>query len=473
MTAPSTAVVWFRRDLRVHDHPALVRAVERFDRVAPIFVVDDGLLNRPALLSSNRLWFMSRSVAGLAESLAARGAPLTVVRGDPATLVPEFAAAVGANAILVSRDHAPVGRRRDAAVERAAAARGIAFHAEHGLLVHEPEAVMRADGGGFSVFGPFRRAWERADLRRMLLAPERIPGVLPLGGDGTTVDDFLGDVIPTADPSLMLEPGEDAARARLAAWSRSPALAAYDTGRNRLDQAGTSRLSQDLRWGLVSPVEVLQRSAGDDTGRTRFRSEIAWRDFYAHLLWHRPALAREALRPEFEHVAWQRDEHVADAWRSGRTGYPIIDAAMRQLLASGWMHNRARMVVGAFLTKHLGVDWRVGASHFMTHLVDGDTASNAGGWQWTASTGADPQPWFRIFNPTLQGRRHDPDGEFVRRWIPELAARDDLPGGLIHEPPLGTYLAPIVPHAEARHRALAAYRQAAANQPRTDVVSGA
>jgi deoxyribodipyrimidine photo-lyase len=461
----STAVVWFRRDLRVHDHPALVRAVEEYGRVLPLFVVDDRLMGSGERPASNRLWFMGESVTALAASLAERGATLTVLRGDPTAVVPGFAAAAGARAILVSRDLAPYGRTRDGAVERVASSRGIEFLAEPGLLVQEPERVTRIDGGGFTVFSPFRRAWEAVDRRPVLAAPGKITGARHPTGARGTIEECLGQIAPSADRALLLEPGEPAARRRLGAWSRSPELVAYADDRDRLDRAGTSRLSQDLRWGLVSPVEALQQCAGEDAGRTRFRWEIAWRDFYAHLLWHRPRLVREALRPEFEHVAWEDDELLAEAWRQGRTGYPVVDAAMRQLLATGWMHNRSRMLVAGFLTKHLGIDWRVGAAHFMAHLIDGDVASNTGGWQWAASTGADAQPWIRVFNPTLQAGRHDPDGEYVRRWVPELAARHDLPGAKVHEPPPGTYVPPIVRHAEARRRALAAYREAAAHRP--------
>jgi deoxyribodipyrimidine photo-lyase len=202
---------------------------------------------------------------------------------------------------------------------------------------------------------------------------------------------------------------------------------------------------------------VVARSAGPGEGRQRFLGELAWRDFYAHLMWHEPRAARASWRPALEQVAWERDPRVIDAWYSGRTGFPVVDAAMRQLTRSGWMHNRARMITASFLTKHLGVDWRVGEQYFMKHLVDGDPASNNGGWQWAASTGTDAQPWFRIFNPTLQAVRHDPDGAYVRRWLPELAG---LAGVAIHAPPPGAYITPIVDHREARARALAAYREA-------------
>ncbi len=242
-----------------------------------------------------------------------------------------------------------------------------------------------------------------------------------------------------------------------ARWAASRALDRYATDRDRLDLEGTSRLGQDLRWGLISPLDVGERCAGLGEGRRRFLSELTWRDFYAHLLWHEPRLARRSFRPSLDQVAWEHDPRVIDAWRTGRTGYPVVDAAMHQLTTSGWMHNRARMIAASFLTKHLGVDWRVGEQFFMEHLLDGDPASNSGGWQWAASTGTDAQPWFRIFNPTLQAIRHDPDGAYVRRWVPELAGQS---GEVIHAPPPEAYVAPIVNHREARARAIAAYRDA-------------
>jgi deoxyribodipyrimidine photo-lyase len=458
MPRPSVAVVWFRRDLRLHDHPALHHALERFDRIAPLFVVDDRLL-RGRWGSANRRWFLAGALAGLAGELRERDSRLHLVRGDPVEEVPRFAAAVGAEAVLASRDFGPYGRRRDAAVAAGLERSGRSWLAGRGLLVHEPEEVQRAGGGAFSVFSPFHRRWGELPVRAVLPAPSSIPTASPpsTAGRDLAPDALIGDTEPTADRELLLEPTETAARRRLDAWAGSPALRDYATDRDRLDLEGTSRLSQDLRWGLLSPVEVMSRVAGGGPGPTRFRSEIAWRDFYAHLLWDQPRVARAAFRPELDAVAWSNDAEALAAWKAGRTGYPVVDAAMRQLLATGWMHNRARMIVASFLTKHLGIDWRAGEAHFMEHLVDGDPASNNGGWQWAASTGTDPQPWFRIFNPTLQGRRHDPDGAYVRRWVPELAAAAGLDGPEVHEPPEGAYLRPLVTHAEGRARALAAY----------------
>jgi deoxyribodipyrimidine photo-lyase len=397
---------------------------------------------------------MRASLAELAATLEALGAPLSFVRGDPAEALPAFAAAVGARRVLASRDYTPYGRRRDERVAAVLAAAGIAWESHPGVLIREPEDVATASRQPFRVFGPFARAWSAGPHRVVLKAPDRLAGIGPAGG---RLEDALDPVTPSADPALLPVPGEAAARKRLDRWAASGALERYATDRDRLDLDGTSRLSQDLRWGLLSPVEVAGRCAADGEGRRRFLAELGWRDFYAHLLWHEPRVARESFRPTLDRVAWTRDPEVIDAWREGRTGFPVVDAAMRQLRATGWMHNRARMIVASFLTKHLGVDWRIGEAHFMEHLVDGDPASNNGGWQWAASTGTDPQPWFRVFNPTLQGRRHDPDGSYVRRWVPELAA---LPGDAIHAPAPGSYRPPIVDLAEGRSRALGAYREA-------------
>ena len=451
----TTSVVWFRRDLRLHDHPALTAAQADGDRIAPLFVIDERLL-AGRFRSANRLWFMRGSVSALATALEVRGAPLSVVRGDPSEVVPAFAAAVGAGRVVASRDYTPYGRGRDDRVAAGLGRRGIAWGTYSGLLVHEPEEIATAEARPFRVFGPFQRAWLEQPERDILVAPDAIAGVGTV--HGRRVEDLLDAITPSADPALLPVPGEDRARGRLARWAGSAALDRYATDRDRLDLDGTSRLGQDLRWGLISPSAVRERCAGPGDGRRRFLSELAWRDFYAHLLWHEPRLGRTSFRPSLDQVAWEHDPGVVDAWRTGRTGYPVVDAAMRQLTTSGWMHNRARMIAASFLTKHLGVDWRVGERHFMEHLIDGDPASNNGGWQWAASTGTDAQPWFRIFNPTLQAIRHDPAGAYVRRWVPELAG---LPREVIHAPPPEAYLAPIVDHRQARALALAAYRDAA------------
>jgi deoxyribodipyrimidine photo-lyase len=458
----TVSVVWFRRDLRIHDHSALSAAVQAGDRVAPLFVVDDRLL-AGRWRSPNRLWFMRASIEALAADLAELGAPLTVVRGDPRVEVAAFAASVGATRVLVSRDYAPYGRVRDRVVSEQLDVLGIECHVAPGGLIVEPEDVTTAAGTPYRVYGPFRTSWLLVPRRAVLPAPQAIrAATMPRRGADRTpghtlLDDVLAPVTPTADPASLPVPGEPAARQRLDRWATGPALERYAIDRDRLDLDGTSHLGADLRWGLLSPTEVAERCAGEDDGRRRFLDELAWRDFYAHLLWHEPRVARQAFHGAFEDVARSSDPTLLAAWTAGRTGYPVIDAAMRQLRATGWMPNRARMIVAAFLTKDLGIDWRTGEAYFMTHLVDGDPASNNGGWQWSASTGTDAQPWFRVFDPTLQGRRHDPDGDYVRRWVDELRG---IEGAAVHTPPAGAYLAPIVDHADARAAALAAYRGA-------------
>lgn len=479
--AASPTVVWFRRDIRVHDHPALTDAVRVGEPVVPLYVLDPTLLHG-RFASPNRTWFLLGALRALAAALEERGSRLVVRVGDPLEVVPAIAREVGAGTVLVSRDYAPYGRRRDRAVAEALDRDGIAFGARRGLLVHEPEDLPGAEGGTPRVFTPFLRRWEGLELRSILPAPREIPAP-DAWGDGpdqvpTAAD--LGIAEPTARPDLLPEPGEAAARARLERWLEAGpdhGPTAYAETRNDLaDPEATSRLSYDLRLGLLSPLEVATRAlAVDDGGEgsQRYVSELAWRDFYNHVLWHEPRTAKE---PFLEAFAGQRppgtDEASVDAWRRGRTGYPIVDAAMRHLEASGWMPNRARMIVASFLTKDLLTDYRVGEAHFLYHLLDGDPASNLGGWQWAASVGTDAQPYFRVFNPVTQAERFDPDGAYVRRWVPELAS---VPTKRVHAPwtmtaeeqaaagcRIGTeYPAPIVDHAAARRRALAWFQSVA------------
>ena len=464
------AVLWFRRDLRLHDHPALVAAAAGGRTVVPLYVIDPRLVNG-RFASPNRTWFLLETLRALAVDLERLGAPLVVRVGDPEEVVCEVAVEAGATDVFVSRDHAPYGRRRDAAVAARLEAHGIAWHAKRGNLVHEPEDLATVDGRPFSVYSPFRRAWETRPRRSIAAIPARLPAHSLTTGTIPSLSELgLGEG-PTADPASMPVPGESSARARLDRWL-TDGIDHYAIGRDRPDLVdGTSRLSADLHLGAVSALEVVERSIGAGEGRRVFLDELVWRDFYAHVLFHRPDVRRSSFRASFDSIEWSMDGAAVDAWRDGRTGYPFIDAAMRQLAATGWMPNRARMVVASFLTKDLLVDWRVGEAHFMRHLIDGDVASNNGGWQWSASTGTDPQPYFRIFNPVTQGRRSDPDGVYVRRWLPELVG---VPSERIHAPwemtaeeqavagcRIGTdYPAPIVDHAEARARALSAYETA-------------
>jgi deoxyribodipyrimidine photo-lyase len=494
-SSPRTAVLWFRRDLRLHDLPALANALARADRIAPLFVLDPALI-AGRWRSPNRTWFMLASLAELAASLEAAGSVLVVRVGRPDLVVPSFAEEVSASTVHVSRDYAPYGRARDRRVAAALRRAGVEFHAAPGNLIHVPEDLATRTGTPYRIFGPFYRAWSTRSVRTPLAAPASIPTQpLPARAESTvgTADDRIVAWVkalrefgvgaseveslssPTADPELIPDPGESAARLRLARWTlaaddRPPRVLDYQRDRDILGTDATSRLSQDLRWGLLSPVEVVTRvlPVGPGPGVQRFITELAWRDFYAHVMWHDPGSARRATRRAYDLVPWRDDEVAVAAWTGGRTGFPVVDAAMRQLAATGWMHNRARMIVASFLTKDLLVDWRVGEAWFMRHLLDGDPASNNGGWQWAASTGTDAQPYFRVFDPVAQGRRFDPDGAYVRGWVPELA---DVPVEYLHAPwtmpdaaqiasrcRIGLdYPAPIVDHRDARRRAIEAY----------------
>ena len=465
------SVLWFRRDLRLHDHPALQAAIEA-GPVAPLFVLDPALL-RGRWASPNRTAFLLASLRELDAALRERGARLHVRFGRPAEVVPGFAAEVAAADVFVSRDYSPYARRRDAAVARALEAAGIRFHARRGTLVHEPEDVRGAAGQPLSVFTPFFRAWSALPLRTVLPAPGRIPSASAEPG---TIPQLASLGLPPAVDALP-PAGEAAARARLERFLAGP-VCAYAETRDRLDLGGTSRISQDLHFGLLSPLEVVTRVRAVPCDAGKFVAEVAWREFYHHILWHHPRVLREPFQPAFAAIPWRNAPADFEAWAAGRTGYPVVDAAMRELLATGYMHNRARMIVASFLAKDLLIDWRLGEAHFMRHLIDGDVANNDGGWQWAASVGTDAQPYFRIFNPVAQSKKFDPEGAFIRRWLPELRR---VPDRYLHEPwtmPADVqqaagciigrdYPAPIVDHHAARARALAAYEAVRRAAPTT------
>jgi deoxyribodipyrimidine photo-lyase len=461
-------VWWIRRDLRLADNRALAAALARGGAVVPLFVRDPVLLGSDAHRgATKRLAFLHGGLRALDQSLRERGARLVVRSGPPAEVLARVLAEAGAGAVVAERDYSPYARRRDGAVARA-----VPLELVDGPSVHQPGRVLRADGRPFTIFTPFGRAW------RSLPPPRRCdlvdaPGPLP-----ALPRRLRTEPLPAADPPPEFPPGEAEARRRLARFvrgARAP-IRRYARARHRLDVAGTSTLSPYLRFGMVSAREAVAVAleAGGRPGRRRtgadaWLSQLVWRDFYLAILWHHPGVLRQAFDPAFRRMAWRRDPDALRAWQEGRTGYPVVDAAMRQLAATGWMPNRARMIVASFLTRDLLVDWRLGEAWFMRHLVDGDPAANNGGWQWAAGTGTDAVPYFRVFNPVLQGRRYDPDGAYVRRWIPALAR---VPAAAVHKPwtlsaaeqraaglALGTdYPAPIVDHLAARERALGAYR---------------
>lgn len=451
------SVVWFRRDLRLHDLPALNEALRQSEAVVPLFVLDPRLLGHGA---EKRSGFLLSSLRTLAGSLEERGAPLIIRSGRPEIEVPRVASEVSAHRVFASREYTAFGRKRDDEVAQGLAKLGARLVVRDGVLVTEPEQIRSKSGDPFVRFAPFRKRWLAHACAETLASPAVIPSAV--------VD--RGEPIPSTPtpPAGCPEPGESAARRRMARWVES-GVAHYGDLRDRLDTEGTSRLSQDLRWGLISPREL--RSAVNPEAGEAFLSELAWRDFAYHVASHRgrDRGTRFARRPLS--IEWRNDPHEIAAWKAGLTGYPIIDAAMRQLRLTGFMPNRARMLTASFLTKHLLCDWRIGEGHFMEHLVDGDPAINRYNWEWVASVGVDAQPAFRIFNPTMQANRFDRDGEYTRRWVPELAG---LRGPAIHEPwrldldaseaaklRLGVnYPVPLVDHAYARARALAAFTRA-------------
>ena len=480
-------ILWFRRDLRLADHPALAAAAaaaaERGAPLLPIFVWEPGIYAGPRA-SANRTWFLRESVKELGEALRRLGSDLVELQG-PATaaipaLVSRLRAAGGEGEIsaFVTRDHTPYARARDQRVAEAIAPLGGVLHAKRGSLVVEPEELLTGGGTPYGVYTPYFRRWcERLDALALVATPSQLPpppSSLPVSdADRTAID---AHARPTAQIDALPEPGERAARERLGRWEAQ--VAQYADRRNTLaDDAGTSHLSAALHLGLLSPRDAIHRMLPLPPEKPSVRngirlwvSQVAWRDFYAQVLWHAPHAARSAWRPSYDAIEWRGDRRQLEAWKGGMTGYPIVDAGMRQLAATGFMHNRARMITASFLTKDLLIDWREGEAHFLRHLVDGDVAANNGGWQWCAGSGTDAQPYFRIFNPVTQAGNFDADGAYVRRWIPELSA---LSAPAIHAPwahpkalaaagiALGRdYPEPIVDHAEARRRTLDAYAAA-------------
>ena len=444
-------MLWFRRDLRLADHPALLAALDAADEVVPLFVVDP-FLQRTS--GRPRLAFLAGCLADLHERT---GGALLIRTGTPAEVVAAVAGEVDASTVFATADFGPYGRRRDEAVAAALGAGGRSLVALDSPYAAPPGTVVKADGAPYGVYTPFYRAWSARRLPGPVAEPRR-----PRWAGGLT-----GEPVPRA-PDLagtrILPPGEAAAHQALDRFLDGP-VRAYAEGRDRLADDGTSRLSVYLKYGCLHPRQVLDR-LGSGAGAVRFRQEVAWRDFYADVLFRRPESARCPLQRPM--VAMRYDEGAeADrrfqAWTEGRTGYPIVDAGMRQLRAEAYVHNRVRMIVASFLVKDLHIDPFRGARWFMQHLQDGDLASNQHGWQWVAGTGTDPAPYFRIFNPVRQGREHDPEGRYIRRYVEELAG---VAAPAVHEPwtrpggPPAGYPAPIVDHAVERREALARYAAA-------------
>ncbi len=457
----NTAIWWIRRDLRLTDNLTLTSALESSQTVIPTFILDPALLDRPAPLRRD---FLFAGLRALDADLRAHGSRLILRQGDPMEEISRLAAECCANSVYASEDYSPYARRRDAAVVR-----HLPLRLTGGVTVHPPYAIHKSDGSPYKVFTAFSKAWKALPLATpaVIKTVRGLPPVPPLPS--------------LAIPESRLIPdfpaGEFEAQQRLRSFLETR-IASYAEDRDRLDLDGTSSLSPYLRFGMLSPRQACQAALvsaqtavtqNQRAGAGAWLNELIWREFYVSILYHFPHVLRTAFSPTLRRIPWRDDPEGTHAWQEGKTGYPVVDAAMRQLHQTGWMHNRGRMIAASFLVKNLLVDWRKGEKWFMERLIDGDPSANNGGWQWTAGVGTDAAPYFRIFNPVSQGNKHDPGGAYVRRWVPELAG---VPTPYIHSPwrmPLELqassgcrisvdYPAPILDTAQTKERTLAAYR---------------
>jgi deoxyribodipyrimidine photo-lyase len=472
-----TALVWFRRDLRSVDHAALYHALRAADRVFCLFVFDTDILDALPSRCDRRVAFIRESLVELDTALDAlsheaggAGSGVLVRHGRAEDLVPALAAELAVDTVFANRDYEPAAIIRDSRVAERLAAAGIGFTDCKDQVIFERDEVMTQQGKPFSVFTPYRNAWLKK-LDEFQLKPypvarhaahlaakaagERIPTLEEIGFE------------PASLAVLKLHPGMRGGQQLFDDFARR--IERYKRARDFPAVKGVSYLSTHLRFGTVSVRQLAAHAVRDGSeGAQTWLSELIWRDFYHMILWHYPHVLDQAFRPEYARVQWDDAPELFAAWCEARTGYPLVDAAMRQLNQTGYMHNRLRMVVASFLTKDLGVDWRLGERYFAAHLNDYDLAANNGGWQWAASTGCDAQPYFRIFNPVTQSERFDPEGRFIRRYLPEL---ERVPDKYIHAPwtmggidqtaartRIGVdYPGPVVDHAQARARTLARF----------------
>ncbi len=466
-------IVWFRQDLRLADNRALAAAAETGRPVIAVYVLDDGAAGGWPMGAASR-WWLHHSLSALRADLDARGARLVLARGDSAKILTDLCREVEAEAVHFTRAHEPAQRAAEDSVAAALSGIGVAARGFGGALLFEPGTIRTGSGGPFKVFTPFYKACLAESPAPPVPAPEAVTSY-----EGRLAGERLEDWgLTPRHPDWAgglresWTPGEAGAAARLDAFL-DDRLAAYPSARDRPGKEGTSRLSPHLHFGEIGPAAVWQRTdlrarakgGAAAKGAAAFLRELLWREFSGHLLFHFPDLPEQPFKPQFARFPWAEDAAALAAWRRGRTGYPLVDAGMRELWHSGWMHNRVRMVAASFLVKHLLLPWQEGERWFWDTLVDADLANNAAGWQWVAGSGADAAPYFRIFNPVLQGRKFDPDGRYVRRWVPEIAG---LPDKRLHSPweageaeldaagiELGRdYPRPIVEHAFARARAL-------------------
>ncbi len=472
-TRPTPVILWFRRDLRLADNPALNHAAGTGAPVIPVYIHDRGPIQDRAGAAS--LWWLDKSLRALDDSLKARGSRLILRSGDSEGELRRLIEETGAGAVFLNRRFEPELFARDADIAHSLKADGVEVRGWNGTLMCRPGGVLNGSGLPYKVFTPFFKA-----LMATAEPPAHTTGPRTLDTPAGIASEALADwelhpTKPDWSKGFDWTPGEAGASAALSAFIAG-GLKAYSRDRDHPAAPGTSRLSPHLHFGEIHPWRAIQqvRAAADD-GRApraeadKFTTELGWRDFSAHLLHHFPRITDTAFRPEYDAMPWRDDPAGLKAWKTGMTGYPIVDAGMRQLWTTGWMHNRVRMIVASFLVKDLLIDWRQGEAWFRDTLVDADLASNVQNWQWVAASGADAAPYFRVFNPITQGTKFDAKGQYVRRWVPEIAA---LPDKWLHAPwtapaevlrsvglRLGhDYPRPILDHADARDRALAALR---------------
>lgn len=451
MSVPKRSIMWFRRDLRIGDNPALLEAIATADEIVPVFILDKKLIGASG---SKRLAYLGQSLRALDESL---GNTLHVMVGDQVDVLKDLMQRYGASTVHISTEFEPYGAARDNRVEAA----GIPLVGSGSPYAVAPGRVLKpSDATPYKVYTPFYRAWCVHGWRKPAATPKNISAVNPQSTDRNFPD------WPLPDGVEITPAGEKAALTRWKYFQKN-GLDNYDEGRNLAGIDGTSKLSAHLKWGEIHPRTLLA-NLGESKAHDTFRKEIAWREFYADVLFNNPHTEKDYYSPKFAEMRYDQPDAKFEAWKIGKTGYPFVDAAMRQLVHEGWMHNRTRMVVASFLVKDLHLEWQLGADFFMEHLVDFDVASNAHGWQWTAGSGTDASPYYRVFNPIEQGKRFDANGDYIRKYVPELA---HLTAAEIHEPWLFLdgyskgYSERIVDHATERLESLARLQEIKADKP--------